>query len=73
MKKTYLASMNYKVDAPVWWESAREHPELPTSLVPLVRGMERQVEITWDDLQWCKQRPHWDGLDGWPLKLTRLT
>lgn len=73
MNKTYLVTVNFGVDAPVWWEAAREAEDLPDALHPLVLGTALQVEITHDDLCWCKTLPHWDGLDGWPLRVTRLS
>lgn len=68
-KKYYYARINYAVDAPEWWRAARESTDLPESLLGLVYCHTETTMMSSEDVRWCRTLPHWDGLEGWPLKL----
>lgn len=71
-RKMYEVWINSEVYAPVWWQSAREAQDIPMAMLPLLQCTDDSTTLTWDDLQWCKSLPHWDGIDGWPLRVWRV-
>ena len=70
--KVYLVKPNDAVPAPAWWAAARAAEDAPRALRGLLLCTSKEVEISWDVLQWCKTLPDWQWIDGHPLRIWRI-